>query len=494
MDLAHLMDSQMPNNPATPPVEPTVAYPPRYWWLKRGAVLVVTAIIALIGLRLWWGHVADRELKEMVDAAHARGEPILPEDFDPPSVPPENNAALSLSKAAAALVLNTQFNTLYDSGWEEPPTPTQMQMFEAVIAANRTSLQLARQARSQTLIDWRIRARTPVLTTYLPPGLLTGQRNLARLLTWAALHAQASGNDLEAIEYLRDILRQAEALDHAAPILVSHLVVTGIAAMAADRVQQFTWNLAVEGESSSTKSPATRKQVRDLIAELLNEEPFRQGTVLAWDGERMMSLDAVHHVSAGVVDPMMQFWFIKPMFDLDGLQIARYDQQAARAATQPNWPVAQKQIAPASTDDTSSIARLANILSNIMEPASGRAIFQQFRALTERRVAAIELAIRLYRVDHHGNYPASLNELTPRYLPAVPLDPMAVGATPMRYRPEAKPPVVYSVGEDGKDDGGTSLPNDGPKGDRWQQSDAVYPLEPLPAPATKPSSETQDNQ
>jgi hypothetical protein len=493
MDLAHLMDSQMPNNPATPPVEPTVAYPPRYWWLKRGAVLVVTAIIALIGLRLWWGHVADRELQEMANAAHARGEPFWPEDFDPAPVPDANNAGLSLSKAAAAIVMNTQYNTVNDSNSSDLPTPALLQTIGAVLTTNRSSLQLARQARSQTQIDWGIRARTPVLTTYLPSRLLTGQRHLANLLSWAALHAHATGNDLEAIEYLRDILRQAEALAHATPTLVSDMVVTGIVKLAADRVHDLAWDLSLEGESSPAKSPATRKQVRDLIAELLNEESFRQGAVLSWEGERMMNLDAVHHVRGGFVDPVLQFWFVKPMFDLDGVRLARSDEGRARATTQPNWPAAKKQIASASNDDTSSIARLTQLISTVMEPSTERAILLQFRALTERRVAAIELAIRLYRVDHHGNYPASLNELTPRYLPAVPLDPMAVGATPMRYRPEAKPPVVYSVGEDGKDDGGTSLPNDGPKGDRWQQSDAVYPLEPLPAPATRPSPETQDN-
>jgi hypothetical protein len=137
---------------------------------------------------------------------------------------------------------------------------------------------------------------------------------------------------------------------------------------------------------------------------------------------------------------------------------------------------------------------LTQPLSNSFKPGIERAILVQFQNLTERRATAIELALRMYRVDHNGKYPASLVDLTPRYLPAVPLDPMAAGARPISYRPDAKPPVIYSVGDDGRDDGGTSLPTDEPKGDRWQQPDAVYPLEPLPAPATRPSPETEDNQ
>ncbi|MCH7565360.1 MAG: hypothetical protein IH968_16225 [Gemmatimonadetes bacterium] len=69
-------------------------------------------------------------------------------------------------------------------------------------------------------------------------------------------------------------------------------------------------------------------------------------------------------------------------------------------------------------------------------------------------IAAIALAMRLYELDH-GRRPRQLSELVPDYLPAVPLDPMASDGRVIVYLLEPEPPILYSVGENGVDDGGT---------------------------------------
>ncbi|MGQ9649354.1 MAG: hypothetical protein ACUVXJ_04525 [Phycisphaerae bacterium] len=62
------------------------------------------------------------------------------------------------------------------------------------------------------------------------------------------------------------------------------------------------------------------------------------------------------------------------------------------------------------------------------------------------------LAVAAYRNDH-GRFPESLDELVPRYLEAVPMDPFT--SQPLRYRLDTEEGYrLYSVGEDGKDDGG----------------------------------------
>lgn len=76
----------------------------------------------------------------------------------------------------------------------------------------------------------------------------------------------------------------------------------------------------------------------------------------------------------------------------------------------------------------------------------------------------------------HGKYPAGLAELVPAYLDRVPLD--LVNGLPLHYRPaENGRFVLYSVGLDGKDDGGkptgSKQPND-PPGD-WAWPQAVGP-------------------
>jgi len=61
------------------------------------------------------------------------------------------------------------------------------------------------------------------------------------------------------------------------------------------------------------------------------------------------------------------------------------------------------------------------------------------------------LAVERYRLANDA-LPDSLSTLVPKFLDAVPIDPF--DGQPLRYKKLAKGCVVYSVGEDGKDDGG----------------------------------------
>jgi hypothetical protein len=68
------------------------------------------------------------------------------------------------------------------------------------------------------------------------------------------------------------------------------------------------------------------------------------------------------------------------------------------------------------------------------------------------RMLICELAIRLFEHDHQ-RLPQSLEELVPTYLPSVPVD--SYSGRPLTYRVQDGKPVLYSVGGDGVDDGGT---------------------------------------
>ena len=85
---------------------------------------------------------------------------------------------------------------------------------------------------------------------------------------------------------------------------------------------------------------------------------------------------------------------------------------------------------------------------------------QQTDALCSLAIAAV--ALKRYRLQN-GSYPDSLATLVPRFLAAVPIDP--VDGRPLRYqRRQAGSFLLYSIGEDGVDDGGdASNPNRNPK-------------------------------
>jgi len=64
----------------------------------------------------------------------------------------------------------------------------------------------------------------------------------------------------------------------------------------------------------------------------------------------------------------------------------------------------------------------------------------------------VALALHAHHADH-ANYPASLEELAPKYLCAIPDDPFVIKG-PLRYRRSGKSYTLYSIGPDGIDDGG----------------------------------------
>jgi hypothetical protein len=66
-----------------------------------------------------------------------------------------------------------------------------------------------------------------------------------------------------------------------------------------------------------------------------------------------------------------------------------------------------------------------------------------------------------YRADHRA-YPASLNELAPKYLTRLPCD--SFSDRPLHYQKQAAGFLLYSVGPNGVDDGGRTYDSQ-PRGD-----------------------------
>jgi hypothetical protein len=75
-----------------------------------------------------------------------------------------------------------------------------------------------------------------------------------------------------------------------------------------------------------------------------------------------------------------------------------------------------------------------------------------FANSAQNNLLVASFALRAYALEH-GRYPATLKELVPSYLNAVPTDPFSTGKA-LRYTLSGKRYLLYSIGPDGKDDGG----------------------------------------
>jgi hypothetical protein len=74
---------------------------------------------------------------------------------------------------------------------------------------------------------------------------------------------------------------------------------------------------------------------------------------------------------------------------------------------------------------------------------------------TQNGLLEITAALRAFRM-RHGKYPDSLAQLVPEVLHSLPTDPFTAGQ-PFCYKPSGNSYLLYSVGPDGKDDGGRMI-------------------------------------
>jgi tetratricopeptide (TPR) repeat protein len=105
--------------------------------------------------------------------------------------------------------------------------------------------------------------------------------------------------------------------------------------------------------------------------------------------------------------------------------------------------------------------QMSDFLLRLMTPS-----FQAARIPAERNgvylaFGRISLALAAYRTDHR-QYPDKLADLAPQYMPRVPGDPFSGGE--VHYKREGEGYLLYSVGSNGKDDGGRDF-NANPPGD-----------------------------
>lgn len=86
------------------------------------------------------------------------------------------------------------------------------------------------------------------------------------------------------------------------------------------------------------------------------------------------------------------------------------------------------------------------------------------RELAILRLLQLELALRLYKHDH-GQHPDSLDALAPKYIEAVPIDPMSPTNEPLRSVQAENGILSYSVGYNEIDDQGQADPDNPTFGD-----------------------------
>jgi hypothetical protein len=456
----------------TPPI------PKRWWWTKRLVPLFAAFWIATIAARIWWGRYAESQLQAVRDEIAARGEPLEWSDLAPPPVPDEQNAAVLYRKALQVPIepscacLERIAEALSEGGrrplisvWDLVDRPELRRRFRGEIRAlldqSREAFSLVRRARSRPRCNWNIDFSTPGGCEGMVP--LKSLRWLGRLLCLAAVTAHDAGDDAADLGYLRDVLAMAESMASMQTML-AYLVRLDIHERAYLTLERITPDLRV----GSGGGAVAVDEVRSLIADLLDDCALREGLTQAVIGERSRTYDTLERMRkldaaleedfAPVRYPREVQWLLRfaagPMLMLEEARVVRYCTRYVESSGQLSYPTAMEK-APAPQSPLGP-----NVLAQAIA-ATCTSSFEQllaigFRRMSQRRMAGVALAIRLYEIEQ-GRRPEELSELVPRYMRELPGDPFAADGRTFGYLPQAPQALLYSLGEKGRDDRETYL-------------------------------------
>jgi hypothetical protein len=467
---------------------PRTRYPRfrRHAWSKWALAVLVAFWAATGGARWWWGRRAHQRLQAEIQLIRDRGEPVALAELTSEPVPDDENAVVLYAKAVGELAfwqpavregiaaevqatrparqaIDPQRWDVLESMLEPLANHPDFRRehaaeVEEILSHKAEALALCRRARGLERAYWKIDYSGYALGVEIPwLGLL---RSMAQVQRLAAVTAHERGKDGEAVETIRDMLAMGRAIE-GEPFLIAHLVGMKIQGEAVETVEKIAPDLAV----GSGPGSASREQVAALLREL-DGASLRRGQVRAMIGERTFLYDTCEHVRARRMDRIFDVRvrtqasllvrLLEPVLALDEAFLLERISVRVQAAKAPNYP-ATKEMEDKLPDLLTAVRtgpKMRHFMSKVLMPAVGRTNLLMWRQVAMHRMAKITLALRLHQLDH-GRRPASLDELVPDYLRALPADPFRRDGAPPGYRPRAEHPLLYCLGQDRSDDGGS---------------------------------------
>jgi hypothetical protein len=456
-------------------------------WVAPIALLVPLGIVAA-----WmaWDARAEHRLQQARAALPPRGA-VAVEVAEP--VPPEDNAATLLIEAGKVLDLKAFSGVFANSpDFYNSGNPTlsadQLDHIRRHLNANEAPLRLLRQATTRPALQW------PVESVYQPePGqAFVDVYNLAYLLRYAAADAVAKGDDARARQDALNLLFLARAFRSDTSDR------SGYAA-------QYSMQIAERFIASvpSFQLPAKRTAEGDALADVLrtiqrslltvesDRTQYRKSLIRHMDSLKEKEPNAgwpgpdpMGPASTFLTRPVWQgrkvrgiemTQIIFEMLDRPGplpVPVVIKPAGLAGAPSRVWWPpIAQIENFPTST------------LNNWLQFVRHAAVMGD----SSRGLLSAQLALRLYRYDHAGALPESLEALIPDYLPAVPIDALDPAGGAIRYSGPTTQPFVYSVGPNGADETALGLLKpDASYHARLDAPDFVYMID-VPPATTQPA-------
>jgi hypothetical protein len=474
--------------------------------LAIGALILVRLLIALIPVRL---HISP-ETTVISSPLRADGTPdyaaYLNDEWSA-GVTPENNAAVDLIRAFGPEIINELIRKEYFDllGIPVPEGPALFVEFRDYLLAEG----IAERHQSDRVVDLEekaARARNEPWTTedypevaawvdaneaavaaivdasqrprFFSPLVSSHHDNLldvllpvvqqsrsgVRLLMTQAMHELGNANAQRACELTLACHRLSRLLSEH-PTMIGRLVAHAIAANANSGDQA----IVLSGLLAKEQAIAYRTELDAL-------PPWRPLAEAIDRYERFMSLDATIATYTGRISeedlglpPQALKWVFDPnpilhqfnqaYDEIDSAlsvadrtkrnrALADIDQRRSNVERPPIWVFGLAMMIGSRAMISEYVGQ---VTVSVMLPAVAPAVHAEERAHVRLLLTDVGYALAAYNADH-GAFPDSLDALVPDLLPAVPLDPFT--GDPLRYELKGDGFLLYSVGANGRDDGG----------------------------------------
>lgn len=452
--------------------------------------LLVLVLVIVTGHAIWGGIAAGR-LQGRIEALRNAGEPILPEDFAVGNVDSPENGGIDVIEAALLLPVVEESDIEREFIPDLPLNEEKRAVLASIVPEHEEALKRLQPAFTKPRLAWEPNLQSPIMGVAMSGREEFGE--LIRAVNRQAIFDFDRGEHRQALTRLDQLVLLSRYPD-THPSVIGHLIAQG----AMSRATGWLIEMSPELNIGDVPRSVPANDVRRMIHLLLEDGPPNRGLVHALRGERMANVDTMNSILAGLAFPVGsdpgRAWpaplryLARPVLLTNASTMVDHMTAVIAAADSATLPEAKTRLPP--PQKRSFLNQMAYMLMASNDPI----LESHFRSSTDRRLAAIALAVRWFAVEHQGQLPTTLDELVPAYLPRVPFDPMAIEQKPLRYRLREEEAILWSVGTDGIDEEG----NEGPInarhsiGVRWHMKDRVIPLyrRPQPQPLVEPASST----
>jgi hypothetical protein len=386
---------------------------------------------------------------------------------------------------------------LFYKTMEKPWTAEKHPLYAEWLKANRKPLEkiiagTKRQKYYAPMIVEKVENYAPLISA-APIEMVQNARQCAYLLSYHAMYSIGEGKLEDAKQDLLACHRLARLVSQG-PMLIDELVGVALEGMAC----QGDLILARSGKLSSADALAYMQELKKLPQlSGLTEKIDKYERIVVLDCTQMLTKNGSKTLfllldgKVGKDDNPYREYFYESlsstlvwdevMQSLNGRydRIAKIQRKRTYAERANEWKKLESELRQLSQDARSlknvGDALLAgkplrtivsnkfgNIVAEFFIPALQVSIQTEERHMMHFEMAQIALALTAYRADT-GSYPKKLADLKPKYLAEIPKD--RFSDADLIYRHDGAGYILYSVGYNGKDDGGMSKFNDPPDED-----------------------------